>query len=159
MKKLFLLFFGVLFALQVFHTTAADINALRIHCKSGEDVTILLDDSPVVRFDNLNLVITTDNNVVNIASEDARKITYVSVDPDGINSTEMPDAVFSFGKESLNIRNLAPNTSVSIYTVDGRLVSSAVTDAYGNALLSLPGQSATVYIVKTPTVSFKFCRP
>lgn len=94
-----------------------------------------------------------------MASEEAQKITYVCVDPDGITSAEMTDAVFSFGKEMLIVRNLAPQTSVSIYTVDGRLVSSAVTDGDGNASLNFPGQSAGVYILQTPTVSFKIHRP
>lgn len=159
MKKVLLLLFGGALAFPAFNVYSADINALRIHCKSGDAITILLDDSPVVRFDNLNLVIATDNNVVKVASEDAQKITYMNVDPAGITSTEMSDAVFSFDMESLNIRNFTPNTYVSIYTVDGIIAASALTDDYGNVTLSLPGQSATVYILQTPTVSLKLCRP
>ncbi|MDE6652859.1 MAG: hypothetical protein K2K37_00520 [Muribaculaceae bacterium] len=136
-----------------------DINALRIHCRSGENVTILLDDDPLVRFENLDLVIATDKNVLNFPSAEAEKLTYVSADPGGISSTVLPDALFTFGEESLKIANLATDTSVAIYTVDGKLISSAITDGHGNATLTLPGQSASVYIVQTPSVSFKIRRP
>lgn len=136
-----------------------DINALRIHCKSGEDVTILLDENPVVRFQDFDLVISTDLNVVTFPSEQAEKFTYVVVDPTGISSPTLSDVLFSFGKESVKVSNLAAQTHVSIYMVDGRLISSAVTDSSGSAVLPLPEQSATVYIVKTPSLSFKLSRP
>lgn len=136
-----------------------DINALRIHCRSGENVTILLDQDPLVRFEGLDLVIATDMNVVNFPSEEAEKLTNVSVDPGGISGAMLPDALFTFGEESLKVANLAPGISVAIYTVDGKLISSAITDGSGNASLTLPGQSASVYIVQTPSVSFKIRRP
>lgn len=136
-----------------------DINALRIHCRSGENVTILLDENPVVRFENLDLVIATDKNVLNFPSAEAENLTYVSVDPGGISSAVLPDAMFTFGEESLKVANLTPDTYVAIYTVDGKLISSATTDGNGNASLTLPGQSASVYIVQTPSVSFKIRRP
>lgn len=139
--------------------STGDINALRIHCRSGENVTILLDENPVVRFENLDLVIATDKNVLNFPSEEAEKLTYVSADPGGISGAVLPDALFTFGEESLKVANLAPYTSVAIYTVDGKLISSAITDGNGNATLTLPGQSASVYIVQTPSVSFKIRRP
>lgn len=159
MKKIVFLLFGALIALSAVCASSAEINALRVFCKSSADVTIMLDEAPVVRFDNLNLVISTTNNEVSIPSDEALKISYLNVDPDGIISQTMSEPMFFFGKESLNVSNLAPQASVSIYTVDGRLISSATTDADGKASLSLPARSATVYIVRTPGFSLKLYRP
>ena len=159
MKKLLLALFGMTVIFPTIRAFSSEINALRIHCKSGEDVTILLDENPVVRFNDLNLVISSEKNEISFPSDQALKLTYLNVGSDGISSVEMPDVIFSFGKQSLNIMNLDPLTSVSIYTVDGRLVSSGVTDDHGCATLSLPGQSVAVYIVHTPNVSFKLRRP
>ncbi|MDE7118212.1 MAG: hypothetical protein K2O61_06180 [Bacteroidaceae bacterium] len=136
-----------------------DINALRIHGRSGENVTILLDDNPVVRFEGSNLVVTTHMNVVNYPSADVVKFTYVSVDPTDVHNPNLLGMVFSFEKESLNVANLTPQTNVSIYAVDGRLICSAMTDANGCASLRLPDLSASVYIVKTSSVTFKIFRP
>lgn len=136
-----------------------EVNALRIHGKSGENVTILLDEKPVVRFDGYDLVVTTHMNVVSYPSADVVKFTYVSVAPDGIRTPGLLDTVFSFEKESVRMANLSPQTRVSVYTVDGRLISSAMTDSSGCASLRLPRQSASVYVVKTSTVTFKIFRP
>lgn len=136
-----------------------DINALRIHGKSGENVTILLDEKPVVRFDGYDLVVTTHMNVVNYPSADVVKFTYVNVDPTDVRKPDMLGTVFSFEKESVKMTNLAPQSHVSVYTVDGRLISSAMTDSNGCASLKLSEQSASVYIVKTSSVTFKILRP
>lgn len=47
-------------AFAALRTYSADINVMRIQCKSGADVTILLDEKPVICFYNPNLVILTD---------------------------------------------------------------------------------------------------
>lgn len=134
-------------------------NALRIHCKSGEDVTILLEENPVIRFQDSDVVISTDHNAVSLPSDEAERLTYVNVDPTGISSAVLPEALFTLGRESLTVANLDPQTLVAIYTVDGRLISSATTDLNGSAVLSLPAQSSSVYIVRTPSLSFKLIRP
>lgn len=158
MKKNLLLLLAVFLALPEL-ASSADLNALRIHCKSGEDVIILLDSSPVVRFDDLNLIISSDHNVLNLQSEEALKFIYENIAPDGIGKADISDVVFNFGKEKLTINNLTPQISISIFTIDGLLVSSAITDNNGNATLSLPSQSSTVYILQTPNFSFKLLRP
>lgn len=158
MKRKFITLCLLMLSVAVWASTD-DINALRIHCKSGEDVTILLDENPVVRFQDFDLVVSTDLNVVAFPSEQAEKLTYVHVDPFSTNSGVLSDALFNFGKEYLKVANLAAQTHVSIYTVDGRLISSAITDKNGSAVLPLPEQSATVYIVQTPSLSFKLSRP
>lgn len=135
------------------------VNALMIHGKSGEKVTILLDEKPVVRFEGDDLVVTTHMNVVNYASADVVKFTYVSVDPDDVSNPSLLGAVFSFGKDFVRMEHLAPHVRVSIYTVDGKQVSSAMTDSHGSASLALPEPASSVYVVKTPSSTFKISRP
>lgn len=156
MKKILLL---LLFVLPAVKVIAEDINAMKIHCKSGEDVIILLPDNPVVRFEGYDLVIKTIKNVVNFPSDEAERFTYLSVDPSKIDSTVISDVLFAFGNDTLSVFNLAPQVKVSIHTLDGILLSSAVTDTNGNAVLGLSGQSSSMYIVSTPYVSFKLLRP
>lgn len=139
--------------------SSGDGTAMKIHCKSGDDVIILLDEHPEVYFNFLDLTISTDNNVIYIPSHVAMKITYLKGGTDGLTSPGLHDAVFSLDKESLNVRNLSPLTEVSVYRIDGRLVSSATCDADGNATICLPVRSASVYIIKTPFISFKLLRP
>lgn len=139
--------------------SSEEINALRIHSKSGKNVTILLDENPVVRFEGNDLVVTTHMNVVNYSSADVVKFTYVSVSPDDVRTPNLLGTVISFEKESVKVANLAPQTLVSVYTVDGKLISSATTDSKGCASLKLPEQSASVYIINAPSLTFKIRRP
>ena len=139
--------------------SAGGINALMIHGKSGEKVTILLDEKPVVRFDGDGLVVSTHMNVVNYASADVVKFTYVSVDPAGVGNPDILGAVFSFGKDFVRVENLAPHVRVAVYAVDGKLLSSAMTGSNGAASLNLPEPASSVYVVKTPSSTFKITRP
>ncbi len=69
------LFVCLLLSAAAAQASYEDINALRIHRKSGEDVTILLDDNPVVRFEDGDIVVATHTNVVNYPSADVVKFT------------------------------------------------------------------------------------
>ncbi len=150
---------GLILSMWSGSASVGNINALRIHYLSGEEMTILLDEDPVVRFEDLDLVISTCTNGINIASDEVVKFTYLNVDPGGIPNVDMSDILFSLGKESVTVSNLDPHVSVSIYTVDGILMSSAEAASDGRAILPLPGQSYTVYLLKTPFVTFKIRRP
>ncbi|MCD8235577.1 MAG: hypothetical protein LUD00_02750 [Prevotellaceae bacterium] len=135
------------------------INALMIHGKSGEKVTILLDEKPAVRFEGDDIVVTTHMNVVSYVSADVVKFTYVSVTPDGMSNPGLFGAVFSFGNDFVRMENQAPHIRVSIYSVDGKLLSSVMTDSKGCASMQLPEPTAAVYVVKTPSSTFKISRP
>ncbi len=135
------------------------VNALMIHGKSGEKVTILLDEKPKVRFQGNDLVVTTHMNVVNYASDDVVKFSYVSVDPNDVSNPGLLGVVFAFDKGAVRMQNLPPYVRVSVYTVDGKLISSSMTDSKGCASLNLPESVASVYIVKTPSSTFKISRP
>lgn len=157
--KRYLLGLSLLLTIVSGVASPSDINAIKILCRSGNEVTIMLEEDPVLRFDGLDLVITTHMNAVSFSSKEAQKIIYLNVDPNGISSTILTNALFSICEEYLKVVNLASYTTVSIYTIDGRLVSSSVTDINGCADITLPRQSASIYIVQTPSVSFKFQRP
>ena len=112
------------------------LNALRLHKASGEEVTILLKERPVVTFVSNDLVVTTQSNEVSYPSADIMKF-------------------ISFLGDELQVAHLTPATEVAVYTLDGKCVATATTDAKGAASISLSGQPAAVYVVKTSSVTFK----
>ena len=67
--------------------------------------------------------------------------------------------VFSFDKEVVKIQNLTSQTTVSLYTVEGMLVASGMTDAKGCISLPMPKGTQTCMIVKTPSLTFKIRKP
>lgn len=138
--------------------SAENVNALVLHLTSGNQVTCLLDEKPVVTFKSDELVITTHMNVVSYKASDVTKFTYTYADPTAISSVRTGSA-FSFNGNTLQVSNLTPSSLVSVYAVGGILVTSAKTDNNGSVVLTLPEQSGTVYIVKTSVANFKITRP
>lgn len=159
MKKIIFLLFIALLSLPSVTAVAGEINVLDIHCKSGENISIMLTDNPVVRFVDFDLFVKTDKNEVCFPSEEVERFTYRNVDPSKIDPTVISDMLLRFENESLMISNLAPLAKVSAFNLEGMLVCSAVTDTMGNAVLQFTEMSSGVYIVKTPSVSFKILKP
>lgn len=137
------------------------ISALKIHCKSGDAVTILLGERPLVTFANNDLMLTTQTHVVCYPADEVLKFTYLDEDEviTGIGQAHQSGSVFSFVDENLQVKHLVPESAVSVYTVDGKLLVTAQTDAQGSATLALPEVAGGVYVVKTPSVTFKLRKP
>ena len=154
MKCLFLL--GFLFCMS--KISAEEINALCLHLASGKQITCLLDERPVVTFNDDDLVMTTHMSQVSYKSSDVLKFTYAYVDPSGIVETKFQNAMFNFGKNTLQATNIEPSSKVELYTADGILVASSVADANGNVTLKLSAHSGTVFIVKTSVANFKITK-
>lgn len=135
---------------------AVILNALRLHKASGEEVTILLKERPVVTFVSNDLVVTTQSNEVSYPSADIMKFTYEAVvEYSGVNGLAQTGSLISFLGDELQVAHLTPATEVAVYTLDGKCVATATTDAKGAASISLSGQPAAVYVVKTSSVTFK----
>ena len=156
MNKILILF---LFVVSVFKVSAENNNALVLHMANGKLVTYLLDDLPIVTFEDDELVITTPNNVVSYQDGDVVKFTYPYVDPSKVSQTTMSDTMFKFEGNVLCAYNLEPLSDVSVFSVDGALITSAKTGANGEITLSIPQQSGNVVVVKTSVANFKMMKP
>ncbi|MBO7068540.1 MAG: hypothetical protein J6W52_07675 [Bacteroidaceae bacterium] len=136
------------------------VNAMLLHVSSGQNWTIMLDEQPVLTFSDDHLVVSTHMSVVSFPSSLVTKFTYVREDdPTRINNAGQYGSVLSFSGNRISITNLTPSTGVQVYTVDGALVSSAITDSQGNVSLSVPEKAGNVYVIKTSTVTFKVRKP
>ena len=153
----------ILFLLQItfiVHAYSININAIKIYDKSGTFVTILLDEQPKVTFDGNDVVLTTHLSVVNYPSTEIVKLTYLDLkNATGIDNFTSSGVVFSFNNDVVKIKNLVSQTKVSLYTVEGVLVASGMTDAKGGISLPMPKGTQTCVIVKTPSLTFKIRKP
>lgn len=156
-KKLFLV--AALMAALVARASSDEVNALRIHCKSGNEVTIALEEKPAVKFAGNEVVIATHLNIVSYPAADVVKFTYVAMAPTSISDKRSAGVVFSFGKDSMTASHLVPLSEVSLFTPDGKLVTVATSDDNGDAILQLPEMRTAIYIVKTSSTSFKIRKP
>lgn len=156
MKRLLLI---LCISLSALCASAEEINAFVLHLVSGSNITFMLDERPVVTFEGEELVITTHMNTIRYQATDVIRFTYTVADPASIDIVSTGVSSFSFDGDVLLANNLVPETIVSVYTVNGILVSSGNTDKKGSVSLSLPGQAGMVYIVKTSVANFKITKP
>lgn len=160
MRKQFISFALLLFSLAA-GATPDGINAMLLEGPSDFKFTILLDDQPVVTFSDDYIVVSTYMGAsVSFPSSHVTKWTYVKDDnATGINNANRFGSLLSFDGKHIDMTNLAPSTGVQVYTTDGALVSSAITDNRGNVSLSVSERQGAVYLIKTSTVTFKISMP
>ena len=153
MRKSFLILTLMLSTLNVL--ALDQINAVKLHRTSGEDVTILLDARPVVTFSDNSFVITTHMSVMTFLANDIQKFTYEYVDPSGISQPSMSNATYYIDNGAINFRNIEPRSKVSVYTIDGKIVGRVTADSNGNASLRFVDDNINVYVIETSTITFK----
>lgn len=160
MKKTFLFLAALSLSIGTAWASSEAKNALKIHSKSGTDVTILLDESPKVTFQDDDVVITTQKQVLSYPSSDVVRFTYDTVDVTGIYAiTSLSGLQVSFGEGMVNVSGLPSQTPVALFALDGKLQSSATADKHGFATLSLPEVAGSVYVLKTSSLTLKIRKP
>lgn len=157
MKTRLLLFAMLLCCLT--RVYAGEINALNLHLASGKQVTVLLDEQPVVTFVGDELVITTPMNRMSYRSADVLKFTYAYVNPDDVTGVKASGTKLIMKENTLQATSLEPSSKVEVYGVDGILVATTTTDKNGNASVDLSRHPGKVFVIKTSVANFKIIKP
>lgn len=159
MRKLYLSLLLLLSA-PMSRAASDEANALQLHAASG-DLTILLDERPVVTFSDDSFVLRTHMASLSMPASLVTGFTYVkSDDATGTPRLGGSGSFLSLSGGRLSMSGLAPSSSVQVYSADGALLSTARADGKGGISLSLPAMGAgAVYVVKTSGVNFKIRKP
>ena len=129
---------------------------------NGTKTEFALESFPVITIEGNNLVITHNGNQLTTALtgvQDYRFIekkvtTSISSVPsnDPKNTSNTPQFSFS----NAEVSGLKAGARVAIYNLNGTQISSATADGEGRVALDLSSLPKGVYILRTPTKSFKF---
>ena len=124
----------------------------------GTTMEYLIDKETKVKLEKPNLVIETENVVLNYELENMKQVRYgkkfVST---GINSATVEnDQPFKLEDETLFFKDLPENSQIGIYTTDGKTVVSR--QCSGEASLSLNSLPSGMYIVKINNESYKILK-
>lgn len=130
-------------------------NALKIHTKTGNDITFLCRKLPVITFSDKDIIVKTYMNEIHYSSAEVTKFTYINVDVSGIDGIKQNGALFIFEENVIKAFNLFPHTKVSLYTIEGKLVALGTTDDKGCISIQLNTITDTVYILKSESITFK----
>ena len=154
MKKLkqLLIFFALLFPLL----TSAQ-NCLTIHQKDGKSFSYLFQEKPVIKYSDSDLVLTTTKVQVVFPIRSLAKFTFDDVDT-SISTVEKLDASYKYSENVVWIKGTESQSVVLVYTIDGKMVETFITDENGDLVFSVDEFAEGVYIVRTESVTFKILK-
>lgn len=133
-------------------------HSLIVSKKSGETVEYKFEADPRVSFDAGDMVIATGQQQVRHAIADLEKLSFtktVGIDKVEANKSDISVAVTS---SYVEVEGIAPGTVLTVYSLEGRNVASAVADAQGTAQASIANLAPGIYVAACEAHSFKFVK-
>lgn len=114
-----------------------------------------LTDSPVVTYSGNDIVVTCGENVFQTSMADIRTVTFQDGEATAIEKVIAPEekATYAFG--SAAFEGLQAGSTVTVYTIDGKVVGTSKADADGRATADMTGLQSGIYIIRTANKSFK----
>ena len=152
MKKLITLLILFVFALSMM----ADDMLLQIWQSDGNVVTIDLNEQPVTRYADGNLIITTTKTTITYPLEKVVKFTYISAD--GISSIEGMRSKFSQDGETLFFSGLTQGTEIALYSSSGLIMRKVKTGPLAETTVSVSDLPPGVYLVKVNSFTYKITK-
>ena len=145
-------------ALPLGTTAAQKEPTLLILTKDNVQHQFALPEKPQVSFEGTDLVIHSEKTDARFAISDVVRFTYQKIDPSGIDIPVAPETGINYDDGTLVISQLEAGASVSIYSLDGRLVQQLNARRTGTYRLSLASLPFGVYLVKTGTITYKITK-
>ena len=129
---------------------------------NGTKTEFALESFPIITIEGNNLVITHNGNQLTTALTGVQDYhfiektvtTSISSVPSNDPKNESNTPQFSFS--NAEVSGLKAGARVAIYNLNGTQISSATADGEGRVALDLSSLPKGVYILRTPTKSFKF---
>jgi len=129
---------------------------------NGTKTEFALESYPVITIEGNNLVITHNGNQLTTALTgvqdyhfiEKKVTTSISSVPSNDPKNESSTPQFSFS--NAEVSGLKAGARVAIYNLNGTQISSVTADGEGRVALDFSSLPKGVYILRTPTKSFKF---
>lgn len=152
MRKLLSLL--ILFAFTL--SAMADDMILQIWLSDGNVVNIDLNEQPVTRYVDGNLIITTTKTTISYPLEKVAKYTYVSAE--GIASINVMRSIISKDGESLTFSGLKQGTEIAVYSSSGQMMRKTKSGPHAKTIVSVSDLPTGVYLVKVDAITYKITK-
>ena len=152
---------SLLFAFAVTSVWAADKqNTLIVLTKNNVMHQFVLADKPKVTFEGNQLKVTCEKASASASFNlsDIIRFTYEGKDAAGIDELTVDPAEISMEGGTLVISQMKANSTVNVYSMDGKLVRQLTAQRAGTYRLSLSSFPAGVYLVKADNTTFKITK-
>ena len=153
MKKIFLLLGALLLVIGEMKSTN-----LVVWSKDGTKVAYALSEQPKVTFTETELLVTTQSVEVNYPIDNMARLTYESGDETDIRDLKNDKMSFKKDGEALLFPALKANSTVSIYSLNGKLEFKKTVMTYGEYSFPLSNLSTGVYLVNVNGLTYKIVK-
>lgn len=154
MVKKFLTVLGLLSSL--FYANA-EKQFMIVELKSTSKISFLLEEDPVVTFENEQLVVN--GNATTSYAISSVKNFHFSEFEETAAKEQLANmmSIFSIDEARLQVQNAKANEKITVVNMDGIAVASSSTDNEGSAVVTLPNQKG-IYVLTVGTKSIKVIR-
>lgn len=135
----------------------ASSQKLVVWMKSGEKVYFNLSEQPETTFGAGKLIITTSKSTVNYNLPNVIRYTYEGTMPAIASAKLKPGELrYSQGNDLMQFEGLPEGIRLELYSNDGELIKSEVSEADKPTTVSLSGMPSGTYILKGNDATIKF---
>ena len=157
MKKKIVNLLALVALLLPLSAMADTVQCLVLTESNGTVSKFALADAPVVTYSGSDMVVSCGAQTMTVGLE-GLTLTFGEMETTRIETVKDvitdPDRLqFSFGEASFE--GLTPGALVSVYSIDGKMQTKVKADQDGRASVSLMSLPKGVYILRTPTKTFK----
>jgi len=160
MKKLLPLLAALLMVSTAWAQDEQPVQKLNVHMMDGQEVTFLLDQEPVTKFEPGQLILQTSGDAPIIyLLENVRKYTYEGL-PEGIDAPVVAPGTILIrqNNEMMVIDGLPDKANVAVYNVDGKLLFAQQATGGQSTSIVMSAYPAGNYIINAGGASFKFVK-
>lgn len=152
-KRSFILLTAMLFLPSLL--MAGAVQYLVLTRNNTEVAKFSLNDTPVITFSGDDLVVTCNGEEKLKTSMEGLKNSFESVETgiQDIESEEPAKPRFIFGEAILE--GLKSGDPITVYTLDGKVVSHTTANANGSATINISNLGKGIFILRTPSQSIK----
>lgn len=132
--------------------------ALMLELTDGSRVAYYLETRPKVSFSGTDLVLSASDVEVSYPFDKVRKYTFEMADPSSVSSPSGDGSSVQVLAEGVRFSGLPAGSEVTVYTADGRKVSSLRADADGGCRVFLATMPAGVYVISYGKCNLKMMK-
>ena len=159
MKRILLLLLSMLTLSPIMRADDKQ-NTLIVLTKDNVMHHFILADKPTVTFEGTQLKVTCEKASASASFNlaDVIRFTYDGKSATGIDEMRVDPAEISMQDGTLVISQMKANSTVNVYSTDGKLVRQLKAHRAGTYRLSLSSLRAGVYLVKADNITYKITK-
>lgn len=133
--------------------------AVVLEMKDGSNVAFLYEELPLMKFTGSDIVIKTISHESSYPQNAVQRYRFSEINA-GVNDVvKGSDGQVTLAENDILVRGLEPDTKVTLFAIDGKVLSSGKADNSGKCAINLSSFPAGVFLLNYSNHSVKIVKP